>query len=165
MKKLLGVSLLILPLLFLSQTSAFAQSLRPIKVGVGALYGNRPEAGGIQFNATLPLTQKVDLAPDVDIYFPGKNHTEYDGYWAVNLNGHYVFASDTRYDGYGLAGLNLSTANYEVPHEHSTKLGINIGVGGEYNFNKVSVFGELKYVISNLDQLAIALGVRVPIPK
>lgn len=163
MKKLLGVSFLILPLLFLIQPSAFAQSQRPINVGVGILYGNRPETGGVQFNATLPLTQKVDLAPDVSIYFPGDNNTIYDGYWAINLNGHYIFASGARYNGYGLAGLNLSTANYERPHDHATKLGINIGIGGEYRFNKVSVFGELKYVISRLDQLALAVGLRFPI--
>jgi opacity protein-like surface antigen len=171
MKKFLVTGLLAISFLFFIQSAAFAQAQNKMqaksktKVGVGILYGNNPETAGLQITGTYRLQPKIELAPDISIFFPGNNDTPYHGYWAINLNGHYIFAGAPDYEVYGLAGLNITTVKYRnrFGNDHHTKLGINIGIGGEYEFQHVALYGELKYVISKFDQLVLGIGVRVPL--
>jgi opacity protein-like surface antigen len=177
MKKFISTGLLAISLIFCIQAAAFAQAQNnprrhnarrqsKVKVGAGILYGNNPETAGLQITGTYRIQKNIELAPDVSIYFPGNNDTPYHGYWAINLNGHYIFAGARNYEVYGLAGLNITTVKYynDFRNKHHTKLGINVGIGAEYHFQDFSLYGELKYVISKFDQLVLGVGVRVPIP-
>jgi opacity protein-like surface antigen len=172
MKKLLGTSFIAISFLFLIQAAAVAQTHSNTKVGVGILYGDEPEAVGLQITGTYRINQHVEFAPDVSIYFPSGNNTIYHSYWAINFNGHYIFVNNTNFDIYALAGLNITTVkeiipieNYNEEHQHHTKLGINLGLGSEYHFQHFSLYGELKYIVSDLGQVVIGVGARVPIPS
>jgi opacity protein-like surface antigen len=161
MKKLLATLTLFVAILALSQTTALAQQKRPLKVGAGVIYGDEPHSVGLQINAAYRVTRKVALAPNVNIYFP--DNTYYDGYFAVNLNGHYLFLDKPTYDFYGLAGINIASGKHNPLHHHETAVGLNLGIGAEYHLSAFSVFGEFKYAISRLGQFVIGGGIRVPI--
>jgi hypothetical protein len=165
MKKVFTTLVFIIPLFLLSQSSAFAQVKGKSKVGLGLLYGDEPEAVGLQITGTYRINQHVGFAPDVSIYFPKGNHTVYDGYWAINFNGHYIFAQAVPYQVYALAGLNISTVNYVgyYNRDHDTRLGINLGLGAEYHLQYFSLYGEIKYIVSDLNQVVLGVGVRVPL--
>jgi hypothetical protein len=168
MKKTFTTTLFILSLFFLSQSGALAQVSEPngqAKLGLGLLYGDEPEAAGLQITATYHINQHVDFAPDISIFFPKGNHTIYEDYWAINFNGHYIFSQAADYQVYALGGLNITTAKYEIhyPDNHDTRLGINLGLGGEYHLQYFSLYGEIKYIVSNLNQVVLGVGVRVPL--
>src|SRR5699024_2156965 len=99
---------------------------------------------------------------NVNIYFP--DNAYYDGYFAVNLNGHYLFFDKPTYDFYGLAGINIASGKHNPLHHHETAVGLNLGIGAEYHLSVFSVLGEFKYAISRLGQFVIGGGFRVPIP-
>jgi hypothetical protein len=162
MKKLLSISFLFISIAILPQSTVLAQESKPLKVGAGIMYGNEPQAAGLQINATYHVTPRVALAPNVNIYFPSNIH--YDGYFAVNLNGHYLFLDKPVYDFYGLAGINIASGKHNPLHHHETAVGLNLGIGAEYHLSVFSVFGEFKYAISRLGQFVIGGGIRVPIP-
>jgi len=157
MKKLLSATFLIVTLLLLSQSTVIAQQ-NDIKVGAGLLYGAEAESIGLQVNGTFGITPEIAIAPDLSVFFP-----EYGSYFAVNVNGHYIFSRDTQYQFYGLAGLNLSTIEYDDLPESETELGLNLGAGGEYKLDNFALFGEIKYVISNFDGVVLGAGIRLPL--
>jgi len=91
--------------------------------------------------------------------------------WTINLDGHYKLIDEDEFGVYALAGLNLATVRvkFEDPtgifgnfSESSTEVGLNVGGGAELPLDTVIPFAEVKYVISNLDQLVIMAGVRFP---
>lgn len=159
MKKLLSTSAAILTLFCFSHTTSFAQD-RPFQVGVGLLYGSEIEELGIQANLNYPVLQNVELAPDISIYF-ADDESGIDNYWALNLNGHYFLSSQDMYNVYGLAGLNIATVGNSFTDNSETEVGINVGIGSEYYMDAFSIFGELKYVLSDFDQLVIGVGARL----
>ncbi|HYW34658.1 MAG TPA: hypothetical protein VE868_04550 [Balneolaceae bacterium] len=161
MKKILSSTILIFSLFIISQTNASAQQLHSTELGAGIVFGNEPQTVGLHVDGTYYFTQNVAITPDIDIYFPHNSY--YDSFFAVDLNGHYIFDQSTQYQLYGLAGLNISSGKHAPSRRNESKLGLNIGVGGAYQLQKVSVFGEVKYVISNLNELVASLGVRVPL--
>ena len=84
--------------------------------------------------------------------------------WAIDMNAHYVFKLSEMFGFYPLAGLSLSFWNWDAGHglsHNETRLGANIGLGGEvYATDRISVGLEAKYnIIKDLD--AAALAVRV----
>ncbi len=159
MKRLLSTSAFILTLICLFHTTGFAQD-RPFQVGVGLLYGSEIEELGIQANLNYPVLENIELAPDISIYFVDDDG-DVDNFWELNLNGHYFLSSQEQYNVYGLAGLNLATIGNSFTDDSETEIGINIGVGSEYYMDAFSLFGELKYVLSDFDQLVIGVGARL----
>lgn len=132
------------------------------KVGGGVLYGSEVESVGLQLNGTYRFTEEIEGAADLSFFFPGDN-SGLDSFWAINANGHYIFTSDEEFHVYGLAGLNLSTAEFSFNNNSNSELGLNLGAGGEYHLDSVSLFGEIKYVVGDFDQLVLGAGVRVPV--
>lgn len=119
---------------------------------------------GINVNATFRVSPQIAIAPDISIYFPEDEELPFlDSFWAINLNGHYIFTAENEYHIYGLGGLNLATAEPSVPGDSESELGINLGVGGEYHLENFSLYSELKYVIGEFDQVVIGVGARFPI--
>ena len=164
MKKLLSTTLLMFSLLMLSHSVSYAQE-HGTKLGVGVLYGSEVETAGIQGNATFRVSPKVAIAPDISIYFPDDDDTPgyIDSFWALNLNGHFMLDTDPDYHIYALGGLNVSTIEYEGTDDSESELGLNLGLGSEYHLNNFSLFGELKYVVSDFDQVVLGVGARFPL--
>ena len=84
--------------------------------------------------------------------------------WAIDMNAHYVFKLSEMFGFYPLAGLSLSFWNWDAGHglsHNETRLGANIGLGGEvYATDNLSIGLEVKYnIIKDFDQAM--LGVRV----
>jgi|AntDeeMinimDraft_6_1070357.scaffolds.fasta_scaffold15362_1 hypothetical protein len=164
MKKILTTFLLIIGLSLFAQTNSFAQQHGPTKLGAGLMYGEAPDAVGINVNATFRVSPQIAIAPDISIYFPEDEELPFlDSFWAINLNGHYIFTAENEYHIYGLGGLNLATAEPSVPGDSESELGINLGVGGEYHLENFSLYSELKYVVGEFDQVVIGVGARFPI--
>ena len=78
------------------------------------------------------------------------------------MDGHYFFEVDPTWTIYPLFGVNIATVSEKVNDISfsNSDVGINLGFGSEYNIDrKFSGFGEIKYVISDADQLVITFGV------
>ena len=159
MKKLLSISILLFSLTLLSHTNSYAQHN---KLGAGIVYGEAAESAGIQATGVFRVSQQIEFAPDVTIYFPDDEDTGLDSFWAVNLNGHYIFTMEDEYHLYGLGGLNIASID-PVIGDSDSELGINLGVGGEYHLENFSLYSELKYVIGDLDQVVLGVGARFPL--
>lgn len=164
MKKLLSVSFIVLSLLLVSHSTSLAQQ-HGTKLGVGVLYGSEIESAGIQGNAVFRVSPRVAIAPDVSIYFPDDEDAPgyIDSFWAVNLNGQFMLDTDPDYHIYALGGLNVSTIEFEGNDESESELGLNLGLGGEYHLDSFSLFTELKYVVSDYDQVVLGVGARFPL--
>ena len=105
------------------------------------------------------ITDEVRLAPSLTYYVKNDYHST----WAIDLNGHYVVKLSDAFGFYPLAGLSLSFWNWDY-YKHSdnaTRLGVNIGLGGEvYASDALSVGLEVKYnIIKDFDQAMFAVRV------
>ena len=115
-------------------------------------------------NATLGVDYRycitVRLSPSLTYFVKNDNHST----WAIDLNAHYVVKLSEMFGFYPLAGLSLSFWNWDAGHglsHNETRLGANIGLGGEvYATDNLSIGLEVKYnIIKDFDQAM--LGVRV----
>lgn len=127
------------------------------------MYGDEPESPGLQAGATFRVSPKVEIAPDVTVYFPDEDENGLESYVGINFNGHSIFEADNDYHIYALGGLNVTAFEFEGADGSDSELGINLGLGGEYHLDNFSLFGELKYVVSDLDQVVLGVGARFPL--
>lgn len=158
MKKLFGISSLILGILFVLNTNAMAQN--EFSAGGGLAYGTEVEAIGIQGGATYSFTEEFRGAADIIIFFPDN----YD-WWELNLNGHYKFLAEEGISVYALAGINYATLSVDFGQLGSasdSEVGLNIGGGAEFGVDFAKLYTELKFVLGNADQLALSAGLRFP---
>ena len=88
---------------------------------------------------------------------------------SINFDGHYLFPmDDDRFDVYPLAGINIAIVSVKNDllnlDASETKVGLNLDDGGQYEINDLLTdFAEIKYVISDFDQLVIGGGILVTI--
>lgn len=164
MKKLLIIVSIIGFSLILNQ-SVLAQTGQ-LKLGGALLYGTEVDGIGIQGNGLYEITPEIDIAASINIFFPDEGDTGLDSWWAVNGDVHYnVYSSEQLSKLYGLAGLNITTIKVNTPFGSADEgeIGLNLGGGAAFDVNFGSIFGEIKYVISDFDQLVIGAGVRFPL--
>lgn len=158
MKKLLLTSGVLFGLLLAFNTSSFAQETSDIKIGGGLVYGTEVEAIGIQAGAKYDITSEISGAADFSIYFPDN----YD-WWEFNVNGHYHFLSEEGKNVYGLAGLNYSKLSVDLGQfgkATDSEIGLNLGGGAEFGLDFADLYTEIKYVVSDADQLVLTAGLR-----
>jgi len=148
----------VITLLFLAAPEVHAQAT----LGGGMVYGSGVETAGLKLETTFPIARRFRGAGDLTFYLDD-NDNAFDSYWAFNANGHYILNSDGQADFYGLAGLNFTNYKYYGGNDTNTELGVNIGLGGQYHANFGNLYGEVKYVASDLDQLVLGVGVRFPL--
>ncbi|MDX1586770.1 MAG: outer membrane beta-barrel protein [Balneolaceae bacterium] len=148
-------------MLTLQSNTANAQAAGDFKLGGGLLYGTEVESVGLQVNGVYRFNEEWAGEADLGIYFPGDD-TGLDSFWEINANAQYLFYLEEEFHLYGLGGLNVSTAENILGNTNS-ELGINLGAGGEYHLENLSIFGELKYIIGDFDQLGLGAGVRFPL--
>jgi len=145
-----------------------------VKVGGGLAFGSEIETLGFDVRGNFDITDNIVIAPDITFFL--NNTTSISGFdsklkwWEININGNYVWNLNG-FSPYVLTGLNLAFIGVEVSSasfgsfsDTSTEFGWNIGGGTKVPFNdKWEGFFELKYNISNADQLAVKGGVLVAI--
>ena len=118
---------------------------------------------GINVNAEIFVKDKIAISPNFIYYFTGSNFT----FWELNGDVHYYFqGGDTGV--YGIGGINIAHWSVDIPifgiSVSDTDFGLNVGAG--YNLGlegPIIPFGEVKYVISNFDQLVLSAGIRIGI--
>ncbi|MEQ8525712.1 hypothetical protein [Gracilimonas sp.] len=156
--------------------ATFQTSLAQISVGGALMYGSEVEQIGLRVDGSYAINEDIDLNANLGFYLPDKtdlgNGNEITvTYYEFNLNGHYSLYSDdeTGFSAFALAGINVLgfNSNASGPNvsgsDSDSELGLNIGGGVSYPLSFGNLFGELKYVIGDADQLNIAAGVRIPL--
>lgn len=158
MKKMLQVLVLVSGCIAFGSQFAQAQ----VKAGVGMAFASDIEQVGIQtdLHYRLPNVPAVQIGGGFTYYFPKDNHNFYE----VNLNGAYIFYEEFMFKSYAYSGLNYSRSKvgFEGLDVSDSAVGINAGVGAEYDFGGILAFGDLKYIISEFDQPVFSIGVRLP---
>ena len=116
-------------------------------VGFNIGYGFDSKNATLGVDYRYCITDAVRLSPSLTYFVKNDNHST----WAIDLNAHYVVKLSEMFGFY--AGHGLS--------HNETRLGANIGLGGEvYATDNLSIGLEVKYnIIKDFDQAM--LGVRV----
>ena len=164
MKKLIGPAFGVLLLIGIGST-ATAQ----IQLGGGLAYGTEIENIGIQVGGTYAINDEIRAAADIVYYFTGEDVPGVDFNWLeINANGHYMFVDEEDLDFYALGGINFTRLSYDFPNneffdldDSQTEVGLNVGAGLEYAVNFGNLYAEVKYVLSDADQLVLSGGVRI----
>lgn len=158
MKRTIKLAFLLFGIIFLYSTSTHAQDY---KLGGGLAYGSEVEAIGIQFGGVYLFNEEISGAADFTVFFPDN----YD-WWELNINAHYGFYAEDDISVYGLAGLNYATIEVDLGppfgSNSDSELGLNLGGGAEFGLDFADLYTELKYVLSDADQLVISAGLRFP---
>lgn len=152
-----------------------------LKAGGGLVYGTEIENLGLQINGyyRLPMNDQIFAGADLTYFLPDTE--SFSGgessfrIIALNFNGQYHFFQDESLGAYGLAGINYamlrSSADYDDANNQfdysdtNSEIGLNLGGGVEYQVDFGMIYGELKFVLSDFDQLVIGAGVRIPIER
>lgn len=152
-------------LLFLAKTAEAQTTL-----GGGIAYGTEIESIGIHADGQYFFKDNLAAAPSIMYYLPKDIAAGYNFKWfEFNANANYYFNVDGGVKPYGLAGLNFAfvtvpSFNFlngsELSGRTATKVGLNLGVGADFEVGNITPFGEIKYNLGGIDQLAIAAGVR-----
>lgn len=149
-------------------------TLDRISVGGGLMYGSEVEKLGLRLDGVYIINEKFRGEIDLGFYFPDKEDYptigEVKTTWTeVNINGNYIFYTDTDMglQAYAIAGLNILRYKIKVggASDSDSKAGLNIGAGGEYKLDFANLFTEIRYVLGDADQLNITAGLRFPLNK
>ena len=122
-------------------------------VGFNIGYGFDSKNATLGVDYRYCITDAVRLSPSLTYFVKNDNHST----WAIDLNAHYVVKLSEMFGFYPLAGLSLSFWNWDAGHglsHNETRLGANIGLGGEvYATDNLSIGLEVKYnIIKDFDQ-------------
>lgn len=156
MKKILALMICVLAL---GCGNAMAQ--KGVKaVGVNFLYGTEIEKVGVGVKLQYGVLEHLRLEGAFNYFFK-KNETHM---WEINVNAHYLFPlADGKLNVYPLAGPTIVNATTNVGgglNQSTTKFGLNLGGGLEYNISEHFAVGfEARYsIVSKIDQAVFNLG-------
>lgn len=137
---------------------------------VGGLlgFGSEIESLALGGVAEFMIKENMGISPQLVFFFGKKDGDVKQSLWEINGNFNYYFLQD-QVDLYGIIGLNF--ANYKVKYDipgfgsesmTDSEIGLNLGIGSNFPVSNESIlpFAELKYVISDFDQLCIFAGVK-----
>jgi len=128
-----------------------------VKIGgyIGENHMHRGLRGGVF--GEFEVNEKAFLSAGAFLTVVSKQHA----YRGGDLNFNYYFLK-SKYDVYGLAGLNLSKGkNYR----HSD-VGMNMGIGTQFHLRQIEPFAEIKYIqiiggrLFFYDNLGLSVGVK-----
>ena len=140
-----------------------------IRIGGFLGFGSEVEQAGLGINGEFIISEKVGISPNLLFYFPKKNGPYKTSFWELNGNVNYYFLNDQPVSVYGLAGLNIT--NVKVKYDafgsdysnSDSEFGLNLGLGANFHVGNILPFAELKYTISDFDQLVFMMGVKFPL--
>jgi|SRR5690606_17057914 len=162
MKKIIcGISFILL-------SSLYTTAQTDTRIGALLGYGSEIESVGIGVVGEIPLFESFTIAPSFVYFFPRDQVFVKTSIFEVNGNLNYYFMELESFAFYGLGGINYTTVKVEADgfglgdySESEGKIGANIGGGATFNFGKNWIpFAELKYVVSDFDQLVINAGIK-----
>lgn len=173
-KILLKMKKVLLTTLLAAVISMTATAQTPIRIGGLLGFGSEIESLALGGVAEFMIKENMGISPQLVFFFGKKQNDVKTSMWEVNGNFNYYFMQE-EVDLYGLAGINI--ANWKVKVDVSgfpgfddysstgTELGLNLGLGANFKVSndKILPFAEIKYVISDFDQLCIFGGVKVNI--
>ena len=174
----LFLSLCLLAFTFFTQNTNAQTTL-----GGGLAYGSEIENIGIDLTGQYFIKDNLAIEAAFVYYFPkdfGDGLSSVDGedykikWYEINANVNYYFNMTGNIKAYGLGGLNMSIVSVPtfnlgsifgggagVKNESTSKIGLNIGGGADFDLGKnFTPFAQIKYVLSDFDQLQILGGVR-----
>ncbi|MFH5832435.1 outer membrane beta-barrel protein [Halalkalibaculum sp. DA3122] len=144
-----------------------------IKIGGGLIFGSGVTGIdqvdndlGIRVDGIYTINEEFRAGADLGFYFPHEENGFKQTVWELNFNGNYIFHSEEELLLYGLGGLNITSISFDQSSQGFTasgsdsEVGLNLGGGLEYGLNFGDLFAELKYVLSDADQLVLGAGVR-----
>jgi outer membrane protein X len=143
-----------------------------MKAGVGVAFGTDAESLGLtgNFYTAIPSVENLSVGGDIIYFLPKERLPGIKSTWfEINFNGQYQFYAEQMISAYALGGLNVAQLgtkydNSSTNNFNDTKIGLNLGVGGEYAFSeKMMGFAELKFVLSDADQAVFLAGLRFPL--
>jgi len=144
--KIIGIALLM---------TAFTQSSKAqTSVGGGLSFFSHTGSSELGFNArgNFALNESMEITPGFTYYLA-------DGFTLMGFNGdfHYLFGDDGSVRFYPLAGLNLTMVS--AFGSSKSEFQINVGGGTKLPLNdKMSLYGEGKYIIGDFDGLVFSAG-------
>ncbi len=131
-----------------------------VSLGVGLCYGSEVEEPGLDLRVLQMFSREVRGALDFEYFFTGSGTS----FWTLDANVHYIFTENRRAGQriYGIAGLQYARQSVDIGlgTASDSEIGLNIGIGGETRLDFGSLFGEVKYVLGNWDQLVLTAGLR-----
>lgn len=133
-----------------------------VSAGGGVVYGTEVEEVGLHLDGYYDLSEQVEslwAGGAFNYFFVGSGLS----FWALNFNGQYTLYEEGPLRAYGLGGINVTRVSVEVlgVAEGTTEFGLNLGGGAAYRVAEaIDVVGELKYVLSDADQLVVGVGAR-----
>lgn len=152
-------------MLFLSHGMLNAQN--DSNVGLMLGYGSEIERVGIGVVGEFSIMNNLSISPSFLFYFPEKYYYITRNMWEVNGNVNYYFLSLDQMGAYGLAGINYSHLSAKGDYmgisssDGEGKIGANIGGGFKFHLSeKFAPFAEVKYVISDYDQVVAMIGMK-----
>lgn len=175
MKRITQIGCVIIGLFFIANSPGFAQvadeTEQNIDLGIGLAYGTEIESLGITADAYYILNQNMRVGGGLTYFFPEETPSANINWFAIDLNGQYLFYAEENMNVYALAGLNIiiQSINFEdfVGQDDlsETYVGLNLGAGIEYGLNFADLFGELKLagLGGDADQLVLSAGLRFDI--
>lgn len=149
-------------------TAELTAQERPIHAGAHVSYGFEEWSSfGLGLNASYPLAEAILGAASFTYHFPGEEFT----FWDFNLNAHFLFDIEGNITPYAGGGLNYSRWGFptiDVPGFDITASGSEVGlnlVGGAFMSleNRMRLFTEGRFVISDLDQFVLSAGLSLPL--
>ncbi|MDX1639871.1 MAG: outer membrane beta-barrel protein [Balneolaceae bacterium] len=159
-------------LLLLTVSVGYAQN-GDITLGGGLIFGSGVSGIdqvdndlGIKVDGVYTINDDFRGVADFGFYFPHEQNGFKQTVWELNFNGNYLFYSEDALTLYGLGGINITNISFEQSTQgitgsgDSSEFGLNVGGGLEYGLDFGNLFAELKYVLSDADQLALGAGVR-----
>ncbi|MFK7846426.1 MAG: outer membrane beta-barrel protein [Rhodothermales bacterium] len=139
-------------------------------IGGGLIYGSEIEKLGLQLSYFYFMTTAIALGGDISFFFPEKTEFVDSSFtqtlFTLNVMAHYVVFTTLIFRAYVLAGLNYAVFRFKSEGEFisgsssSSEIGLNLGGGIEYALAAGFLFLELKYILSDFDQLVLAVGYR-----
>ncbi len=157
------------------------------KIGGKLAYGSEIETLGIGAKGTYEINDKITGSGELLFFFANNQDVGFTEVktriTTLNTDVHYNLDLDTSpVSLYALGGLNFNFAKTTVELNNSafpgfvgvggsseasdTFIGLNIGAGGSYPIkDNLELFSELKYVISDFDQVVFSFGVLFKLDK
>lgn len=118
---------------------------------------------GVGAHGTYLFTDVLAGAASFTYHFPGEDVN----FWDMNFNAHYRFPIDAAVTPYLGGGINYSRISVDLPGFDSasdSEVGLNALGGAFFDLdNGARLFGEGRFVISDLDQLVLTFGASFPV--
>ncbi|RMF30583.1 MAG: hypothetical protein D6765_03010 [Bacteroidetes bacterium] len=141
-----------------------------LQVGGGLAFGTEIETLGLTAKVNFDITESIEGSGSFTFFLPNGDIPNNDfTFWEINGDGHYTFTENESLSIYGLAGINIGHWSFENDfgfpgaNPSDTEFGLNVGGGIRLPFGSITGYGEIKYTISDFDQLVLNAGVLVPI--